>query len=195
MGVARIAGLVGILGCSVALLACGSVGRPPAATQSRDPLTHPLRMPVVDPGASCPASPQVTVPAQSVGYAFGRSPVYLSGQLRWYAGRQVALILVDSTYSGPLLVRARRLDGKGTATLSNAEVSSAGKLGPTIPQASPASGGVELQVSQASSPGTWQTWQGNLTISQPGCYGLQLDGTTFSTVVVFDVLPGPVPPA
>ena len=45
-----------------------------------------------------------------------------------------------------------------------------------------------------SIPGLWSQWLGRLTVDKPGCYGLQVDGTSFTTVVVFAVRPGPVPP-
>ena len=57
---------------------------------------------------ACHPSPQMAVAAQDPAlnvvlpnYGFGRSPVYLSGQLHWYGpGSQTAFLLVDPTYSG-----------------------------------------------------------------------------------------------
>jgi hypothetical protein len=44
-------------------------------------------------------------------YGAGVGPAYLSGQDGWYSGGQVAILMVDSRYSGPLLVLAFELGG------------------------------------------------------------------------------------
>ena len=45
----------------------------------------------------------------------------------------------------------------------------------------------------ADTPGLWSAWFGRLTVDRPGCYALQVDGTSFTSVIVFAVLPGPLP--
>ncbi|HYL07846.1 MAG TPA: hypothetical protein VEU76_04810, partial [Candidatus Udaeobacter sp.] len=45
-----------------------------------------------------------------------------------------------------------------------------------------------------SSPPYWGMSFGVVAPSAPGCYGIQFDGTSFSTSVVIEVAPGPVPP-
>src|SRR5258708_2298905 len=49
------------------------------------------------------------------------APGYLPGQDSWYAAGLVAVLMVDSNYSGPLLVRPFQLadDGKATVTLAD----------------------------------------------------------------------------
>lgn len=36
----------------------------------------------------------------------------------------------------------------------------------------------------------WRRWNTCLETTAPGCYALQLDGTSFSTIVVIEVVPG-----
>ena len=192
------------LGCAALLLACGSAaGRAPvAATSPADLHDRPLQLPQVQQGAPCPASPQVTVPAQPAGvtkgvpnYAFGSGPAYLSGQISWYAGApgQAALILVNPDYSGPVLVRARRVDGSGSATLTNIDIAAANRATGMLAPGTVGADGVEVQVPPPSVPGLWRQWLGRLTADNSGCYALQVDGTSFSTVIVFVVQPGPIP--
>jgi hypothetical protein len=148
---------------------------------------RPLHLDQLSPGTACPVSGTVnnlTVKAQSgkwPNYGFGPGPAYISGQFMWYsAGPQEMLILVDPKYRGPLLIRIRQIDGAGTAQLS----------GDGLQALSDGSFGLP----QTSSPPYWGTWYGPLTPSTPGCYGIQLDGTSFSDVVVIQVEKGPPPP-
>jgi hypothetical protein len=100
----------------------------------------------------------------------------------WYsAGPQAILVLVDPKYTGPVLVRSHRLDGTGSLAFS-------GQGSTSLPDA----GAVGL--AQTSSPPYWGTWMGSVTPSAPGCYGIQLDGTSFSSVAVISVSKGPPPP-
>jgi hypothetical protein len=34
-------------------------------------------------------------------------------------------------------------------------------------------------------PGGWRLWSGYARLRSPGCYGLQVDGSTFSEVIIF----------
>src|SRR6266852_4239574 len=54
-------------------------------------------------------------------YGAGVGPVYMSGQDSWYSGGQVTILMVDSKYSGPLLVRAFQLGGNGKSTVTLAD--------------------------------------------------------------------------
>lgn len=107
-------------------------------------------------------------------YGFGPGPVYLSGQLTWYAG-QVGLFLISPAYGGAALVRGHRLDGSGG-----------------FPFASPSG---ELALAPASQSGRWRLAQTSLRQSvAPGCYGIQVDGDGLSEVIVFAIQSGPAPP-
>ena len=146
----------------------------------------PLNLNDLPSGSSCPvtSSANLRVKAQSgkwPNYGFGKGPAYLSGQLTWYsAGAQGAVILVDPAYKGPVLIRSRRLDGTGSLEFS-------GDGGEAL-------GNGAFGLPQTSAPPYWRTWAGGVTPSTPGCYGIQLDGTSFNAVVVIAVRQGPPPP-
>ncbi|MGA7912356.1 MAG: hypothetical protein WCC30_12525, partial [Candidatus Dormiibacterota bacterium] len=109
-----------------------------------------------------------------------QGPVYVSGQIMWYAGTQAVLFLTDPKYTGPVLVRSMRLDGTSSLTISG--------------QGATTLAGGAIGLAQTSSPPYWGMWLGMLTPSAPGCYGIQFDGTSFSSIAVIAVSPGPVPP-
>jgi hypothetical protein len=172
-------------------------GLPPATTPTPSPppptidwstlTARPVNLQPLPAGASCPISPQVDIAVKGQSgkwpnYGFGQGPAYVSGQFMWYsAGPQAILVLVDPKYTGPVLVRSRRLDGTGSLAFS-------GQGSTSLPDA----GAVGL--AQTSSPPYWGTWIGSVTPSAPGCYGIQLDGTSFSSVAVISVSKGPPPP-
>jgi hypothetical protein len=170
---------------------------PPATTPTPSPsppqvdwaplIAKPLNLQQLSSGARCPVSPQVDLVVTTNGpkkggpnYGFGQGPVYISGQIRWYAGTQGVILLTDPRYTGPVLVRSMRLDGTGSLTISGQD-------------ATTVAGGA-IGLAQTSSPPYWGMWQGTVTPSTPGCYGIQFDGTSFSSSAVIAVSPGPVPP-
>ena len=150
-------------------------------------MAKPLILPDVAGGAPCNTSSQVSLQVNArpgsgkwPNYGFGRGPAYLSGQIYWYsAGSQAMLVLVDPKYTGPVLVRVKRLDGAGSITLTGD--------GADL-------GGGAFGIPQTSTPPYWGTWIGSFTPSAPGCYGIQFDGTSFTDEAVFEVKQGPPPP-
>ena len=92
----------------------------------------------------------------------------------WYGGKVFWYAL--PRYRGPALIRGRRLDGDGALGFNG--------------QASPRR---ELHIRR----GVTVSWTGqvvgsrgipsDIRVLQPGCYGVRIDGTTFSRVVVFQV--------
>jgi len=177
----------------------GATGLPPATAPTPTPspsppqidwaplIAKPLNLKPLASGARCPVSAQVDLVVTTNGpkkggpnYGFGQGPVYVSGQILWYAGTQAILFLTDPKYTGPVLVRSMRLDGTGSLTVSGQD-------------ATTLAGGA-IGLAQTSSPPYWGMWVGMLTPSAPGCYGVQFDGTSFSSGAVIAVLPGPVPP-
>jgi len=105
----------------------------------------------------------------------GTWPVFLAGgQLNWFAG-QGAQIVVNPEYRGPLIVRGGRLDAPGAMPLEPLATHGAVEFGP-------------------STSSEWRQWQGRIaTRIDPGCYGLQADGFTFTTQIVFLVRGGQPP--
>ncbi len=78
------------------------------------------------------------------------------------------------TYTGPVLVRGVRLDanspvgfqlGSGNPALTEIQF-------PPEPPANPSGTG-------------WRNWPSATLLKTPGCYAWQIDGTTFSTLVVY----------
>lgn len=178
--------------CSVA---CDTAPTQPtqAATTPKlqDLYSRELELPTVAPGAECPVTPTQTVESGSTSkqdeiptYGYGTWPVFLSGQDRWFAG-EAALLLISPEYDGPLIVRGHQLDGSGGMPLqstSDAHSSPVGALG--------------VEFSPPHSATRWREWDGQITPGiAPGCYGLQADGFTFTTLIVFAIQPGPPPPS
>ena len=147
--------------------------------------------------ANCPAS-------TATDNGFGAGPVFLSGQSSWYSGGQAAVLMVDSKYSGPLMVRALQFGGDGKSQIRLV----AETLDPTalaglvvkerqhgvtvISAVQTTAGGLELQAAPSSQ--LWRAWFGRLSTDGPGCFALKVDGTAFTEVIVFAVQAGPAPP-
>ena len=151
-------------------------------------LARPLALPAVARGASCPVSDRQNIETQINGpktgngpnYGYGRWPVYLSGQTEWYSdGSQGVIVLTSPEYTGPVLVRAKRLDGAGAVTFTG--------IGQDL-------GAGATGIAQGGAPPYWGAAWGTLTFSAPGCYGIQFDGQSFTSVAVIEVAKGPPPP-
>ena len=182
------------LGIAVLLLATLSLA-PAAGGRAHDQWTalrRPFHLPKLAPGASCPVSrvdPRIEWKGINIfgGSGIGRGPVYPglgahSGLLfatrdiqyggPWF-GEKVFWYVLPS-YRGPVLIRGRRLDGPQKVGFNG------GKL-PNF----------ELRIK----PGETVTWQGQppgsrgipsgVRVLKPGCYAVQIDGTSFSRIVVF----------
>lgn len=107
-----------------------------------------------------------------------RGPVYLTGEfdIVRYSGESVRLV-IDPAYSGIVLVRGKQLNGPQGMPLVA-----------TPPGSSPS-----IEIPAAPSIDGRQ-WAGQIVVSVPGCFGLQVDGATFEEGIVFEVQPG-TPPA
>jgi len=155
-------------------------------------LHHALHLPALAPGQRCPASKpatEITGDKYGVAGAIGPGPVYpilgrpsLLAFFRpgeWgrgpWAGQKV-LWFVRTDYRGPVLIRGRRLAG---------------------PQWMRFGDGLRPRAEIRLAPGETVKWTGQVPGSRgrpsyvrvraPGCYGVQIDGTTFSIVVVFPI--------
>jgi hypothetical protein len=155
----------------------------------QDLYSRDLNLPALAAGAECPVSPTQIIGSGSIskpndlpGYGYGTWPVFLSGQDEWFAG-EAALLLINSEYDGPLIVRGHQLDGSGGMPLESTADPGSSSIGMH---------GVEFG---RSSLAKWREWNGRITSGiASGCYGLQADGFTFTTHIVFAIRPG-VPPA
>jgi hypothetical protein len=176
-----------------ALLAALAVIQPVDASDPWARLHRPLHLPRLAPGAACPVSPvDRRIDWERVkifgGSGIGRGPVYpglggsgghldarpddqygglwAGGKVFWY---------VRASYHGRVLIRGRRLDGP----------QSLGFNGRVVPAR-------ELRIHNysVSWPGQPSGSRGipsSVRVRASGCYGVQIDGTTFSRIVVFTV--------
>ena len=170
---------------------------PLAALQQR-----PMRPPTLAPNETCTASTSVDLGAVAPNYGAGVGPAYLSGQISWYAFGQVAIIMVDAHYSGPLLVRTFQLggDGKSAVALASSSVSDNANAadkerqhGVNVVSAVQTTGG-GLYLGPVAPTSFWRAWFGDLATDDAGCFGLQVDGDVFTEFIVFEVHAGNPPP-
>jgi hypothetical protein len=90
----------------------------------------------------------------------------------WHGGKHAFFRL--AAYHGRVLVRGRQLGGPGLVTFASNEIRGAPKLSDPKPQ-------LRLDL------GTPRLVHTFFFLTPPGCYAYQIDGTTFSYVVVFKV--------
>jgi hypothetical protein len=154
-----------------------------AAASSPWPKLHrPLHIPTLAPGAPCPVTP---VTLTKFGNAQGRGPVWpvlAFPQLSFsypvqphqiyypsdWSGNKV--LWVARRYWGPVLIRGAQVDGPNELRFGLNHVP-----------------GREMRLSSVGghSPGGWQNRPSTTRLRAPGCYAWQVDGTTFSRVIVF----------
>jgi hypothetical protein len=184
-----------VIAASVCALLAALAGIQPAGAS--DPwakLHRPLHLPRLVPGAVCPRSRvdrRIDWKHINIfgGSGIGRGPVYpglggSGGRLYalpddqfggpWAGGK--VFWYVRPSYRGRVLIRGRRLDG---------------------PQSLGFNGGRRPARELRIEPWDSVTWRGQpsgsrgipsgVRVSTSGCYGVQIDGTTFSRVVVFAV--------
>jgi hypothetical protein len=178
-----------------ALLIAAATAPPASSDQVRwAALRRPLHLPILARGARCPVSKvDRSVPWGRIrifgGSGIGTGPVYpglgaTSGLLNavkdtQYGGPwqgEKVFWYVAPSYRGRVLIRGRRLDGPGWL----------GFNGTRVPKD-------ELRIE----PYDTVSWSGQPRYSRgipsgvraltSGCYGAQIDGTTFSSVVVFTI--------
>jgi hypothetical protein len=136
-------------------------------------------------------------------FGYGPGPAYLSGTTSLYPGAfDNEVWLVEPAYKGPVLVRGGQVNGAGVVsfqqpiTFPDGGFSSAGSPPPGLPVAT-----VNIQGSEtafyneldlpaalpADPDGYWRMFFARTHIETPGCYAIQIDGLTFSVVIVFSV--------
>jgi len=150
---------------------------------------QPLRLPVIGPGGRCPtATAQVWSGPGQAAKVLGDGPLY---PIADYFGGDAVLELRDDErgpdgsyekkvrwlgvgYAGPVLLRVARIDGPGAASARFSYVGSSRDGGHYA----------ELINADSDLPAT-------TTVGGPGCYAYQVDGTTFSKTIVFEVVEAP----
>ncbi|TQS45181.1 hypothetical protein [Cryptosporangium phraense] len=186
-------GVVLLSGLLFVVAACSSDPKPappapsPSASASASAQVPALHLPTVAQGAPCPMTGERAVKS-SIAYddgqkVLGRGPV--APIAYYFDGAGATLTLTpedknpDGTYSkkvrwlgvgytGPLLVRAARIDGAGTA------------FAKLFDMAEHVAGGYRFVLTEKDND-----FPATTMVSGPGCYAYQVDGTNFSDVIVF----------
>ena len=150
-------------------------------------LRRPLHIPRLASGTPCPVSVATRPPPDYSAPALGRGPAYpifpdaptfgffypVPRSQGWYPsdwGGDKMLWIVAPHYRGPLLIRGRQLDGSNLVRFEDGSLPAAEFRVPA--------GGV-------TSIGGFRDRGGYTRLRAPGCYAWQVDGTTFSRVIVF----------
>ncbi len=156
-------------------------------------------LPTVAAGSACPVSATQTFPAgEGFSEAYegvGDGPFALAGDGRVGVSFTVApgdayyssgwpgtkaIWRISGSYSGPVLVRGARLDGAGGVDFDR-------YLG-AVGQDEAVDGTPFPDLGYVASAGLGaMTYPGAIRVQAPGCYGLQIDGTSFSEVLTFFV--------
>lgn len=154
-----------------------------------------LHLPVVAPGATCPTSPEKRV-LSSIGIAQGDGPAYatigtdviMSPAVFYYPdaqhfgdggadnqgwGGQKVLWFVNPSYQGLILVRGHQLDGPHEMRFY-------------IEPGQPLAQQLVIDTTIGGSP--WPNFPSYTRLQAPGCYAYQVDGGTFSEVIVFQAV-------
>lgn len=146
---------------------------------------RPLNLPAVNPGSPCPAAQGKQV-SPDFGLALGKGPVYpvglgSEGALYYNNGRteggwlfDKVLWIGDPVYNGPVLIRGHQIDGPNELRFEEG--------------ANPTN---ELLLNTdrgGSTTSNWSNWPSYTRTRAPGCYAYQVDGASFSEVIVFRVI-------
>lgn len=159
-----------------------------ASAQVRsDPLHRSLHLPRLSPGQRCPPSPSRVAPSASDQTLIGRGPAYLIGvggagatidigrsvpdKLGWYG--QKTPWFIKRSYNGPILVRGRRIDRRGEVRFAYGHGQHLRELhwNADADQGSPPDPNFRFLASET-------------LVRMRGCYAYQVDGTSFSRIIV-----------
>ncbi len=152
-------------------------------------LWRPLSLPTLAPGATCPVAAARLV-SNSFGPAVGDGPVFAVGLAakavfrfeyppskrsifygsEW--GGNKVLWIGDPSYAGPVLVRGAQLDGPHL-------------VGFSVGGGSAAYANLQFPPGKQQGDHGWRSWPSETRLQASGCYAYQVDGTTFSEVIVF----------
>jgi hypothetical protein len=160
----------------------GTTGALPAV------LYRTLHLPGIAAGQTCPVTPGGNSSNPYVtGQQYGAGPVWMELGDRGDPSRGISVLgnpnprdwhglenvwLVAPGYQGPFTVRGARIDGQGTVGFGGAPTSAAF---------------VEPPGPDPNSSNGWRFPPGTIWVTTPGCYAFQIDGTSFSEIVVIDM--------
>lgn len=174
--------------------------RPPAPLPTPAPTEldllrqRPLEIPSLAAGAACPTTPAQRV-VDALAPALGDGPVYAvlnAGVMLSYVsadnfysyqwGGQRTYWVVPPGFKGQVLVRGRQVGGANAVGFGNGVLPNR-ELDLTAPTDT-----------IFSASGGWAYATAITRVRAPGCYAFQVDGATFSLVIVFRAEPLPAPP-
>lgn len=160
-----------------------------APLQRADQLHRPLHLPRLAPGQRCPISPSQPVSWGTAGQRLtGRGPAYLIGLsgasggtisiagsardgLGWYG--QKTPWAIRRSYDGPILVRGARIGRRGQVRFAHAYGDHLRELQ------------WDAGADQGSPPDPDFRFLASATLVRaPGCYAFQIDGSSFSKIIV-----------
>jgi hypothetical protein len=129
-------------------------------------LERPLRLPGLGPGRSCPVSrgSGPVEPPRSPNLKLTRfqGSAWQGAEVTWRSA---------PGYHGPVLIRGRQLGGAGVVGFGEGHV--------------PYDQLQLLDPAQGTPRGPGRTWPSFTRVKAPGCYAYQVDGTSFSYVIVY----------
>lgn len=164
---------------------------------------RPVILPALAPGSRCPTTRGQPVSVDT-GLAVGSGPIYAiygggsaadgvlqyqdasflgkGGASEWSA--QAVAWAISPNYAGPALIRGRQLDGPN-ALLFNGGIDQQNFVGswsrePLL---------TTLRLIGSRDSVTWAYWGTFTRVRAPGCYAYQVDGLTFSYLIIFQALP------
>jgi hypothetical protein len=163
------------------------------ASMAANPLARPLDLPTVAPGAPCPVSKKlIHVPWNGLPLVQGDGPVALmvvpfappsaaidirgsQPDTLGYVGQKTPW-LVHPTYRGPLLIRGREIDGRSPIRFAYGYGDHLTRLyWPRTDQPKNLAHG-------------WFGLPSATLVKRVGCYGFQIDGTSFSEHLIVRVI-------
>jgi hypothetical protein len=170
-----------LVGCGRATVA--TVGTTPTSTaiaaDAESLMARPLKLPAVQPGATCPVSTVVSV-SPGVANPRGRGPFYLGGPMPKgaFAWNKTVYAVTGSAVPGPVLFRGGRIDGVGRLQFSGQPAAPSDKATHLT-----SDGGVSDDfydhVLQGAGGGALYVYP-----STRGCYAIQVDASTYEDVIV-----------
>jgi hypothetical protein len=187
----------------VAVTATATVSAAASTAEWASLESRPLHLPTLGPGMACPVTswqvaskvdPKAGFPSSGGYFAFGKGPIFPliynfspdQGTVRFaklpaFSGnskQDKVLWLARPSYPGPALIRGRELGGVGVLG-----------FGPTDSTPSELRFPLDTGVGSADTAYGWRDLPSYMVIPALGCYAFQLDGRSFSDVIVFQVGP------
>jgi hypothetical protein len=155
---------------------------------------RPLHLSALAAGEACVTTSGKEV-SPDFGPALGGGPIYMvgygvEGTTSYYRGREdggwyylKTIWTAPPKFHGMFLLRGRQVDGSNEARFSQHDTATPDLQALYFSEPVP-----------GSTPSGWLPWVRYVRVRAPGCYGIQVDGQTYSEVIRFRVLDTPYDP-